>query len=235
MADGCLGEEGDGPCFRTRSPARDHPFIRAVAFLGLFALVSGCAGRARRSFVPAAERESREALSAWRQAVERADSLGPSKLLYNARLSQGLLHVSGTLAVRQGPGNLEATLTGPFGSPVARYADGALLGEGVAALAFGPDELRALLGGVWRGEAPEVAGIDAGDALLRWSGAEDVEGVFDVAEARFKSLRVAGAQGTILATYSGSLNPWPERIDVEEVRSGSKLRLKLLAREPLEE
>lgn len=230
-----MGEEGGGPCFRPRPPVRHHPSVRAAALASLLALLSDCAGRARRSFLPAAERESLQALSAWREAVERADSLGPSKLLYNARLSQGLLRVSGTLAVRQGPGNLEATLTGPFGSPVARYADGALLGEGVAALAFGPDELRALLGGVWRGEAPQVAGIDAGDALLKWSGAEDVEGVFDVAEARFKSLRVAGAQGTILATYSGSLNPWPERIDVEEVRSGSKLRLKLLARETLEQ
>ncbi len=211
-----------------------RPRFPVAASSLLLLLFSGCAARAPRVFAPAGDRESLQALSAWKAAVARADSLGPSRLLYDARLSQGLVHLAGTLAVRQAPGSLEATLTGPFGSPVARYADGVFHGEGVAALAVRPEQLRSLLAGIWRGEPPAVEGVDGRDALLRWSGEEEVEGVFDVARAQFKSLRVVRAEGTILASYSGGVDPWPERIEVEDAHSHSKLRLKLLAREPLE-
>ncbi len=144
------------------------------------------------------------------------------------------MRMSGTLAVREGPRSLDATLAGAFGDPVARYADGALRGNGVKPIAIEPDELRWLLAGVWKGSGiPEVAGVDGEDALLRWSGAQEVEGVIDVPRARFKSLRIKRSEGAIAATYAGEASAWPRRIDLEDLRSGNTLRLTLIAAEPI--
>ena len=163
--------------------------------------------------------------------MRRAESLGAARLLYDARLFQGLLSLSGTLAVRVSPDSIDATLTGPFGAPLARYEDGALRGDGIRTLAIAPEQLRWLLAGVWEGETPTVVGLDGRDALLRWNGGEQVEGVIDLGESRFLSVRVARTGGAILATYSGALDPWPRRLEVQDLRSGSKLRLTLVAQE----
>lgn len=198
------------------------------------AFTLGCAVRKPRCFPPAGEEEALRALAAWRTAVARAEALGPARVLYDARLSQGVLRIRGTLAVRQSPGSVEATLTGPFGTVVARYADGALRGDGMKSLVIAPEQLRWLLAGVWEAEMPAVLGVDGLEALLRWSETAQVEGVLDVAAARFRSLRVERPEGTIVANYSGANEPWPERIEVEDVKTGNTLRLALIGQETLE-
>jgi hypothetical protein len=144
--------------------------------------------------------------------------------------------MSGTLAVREGQRTVDATLAGPFGDPVARYGGGALRGNGIRPIAIEEEELRWLLAGAWKGStAPEVAGVGGQDALLRWSGGQQVEGVIDVPRARFKSLRIKRSEGTIAATYSGELSTWPRRIELEDLKTGNTLRLTLVAAEPVNE
>ena len=177
--------------------------------------------------------EAEQVLALWGAALERAGSSSSTRLLYDANVSQGLASIPGTLAVAQRPGSLEATLTGPFGSPIAKYEAGVLRGDRLRPLAIEPEELRALLAGVWRGEAPAVAGERDGRALLRWEKGDRATAVFDVEHGRLVSLRVARPQGELIVRYSGRWNPWPERIELEEASSGNKMRLSLIGREPL--
>lgn len=212
------------------------PVVRLLAVaLVVPLLCARCAPKAPRSYAPAAPEETRRALAAWDQAVARADSLGPARLLYEARMIQGLFSLPGTLSVQQAPGVVEATLAGPFGNPVARYADGALAGEGIRPLRAEPEDLRSLLAGIWRKGGPEVAGFRDGNALLRWGSAEAVEAVLDVATARLRSLTVVRQDGSIAAVYSGRFDPWPERVELEDGRSGNKLRLVLIGQERIPE
>jgi hypothetical protein len=146
-------------------------------------------------------------------------------------MSQGLVKMPGTLAVVAVPGRLEATLSGPFGSPLARYTSGVLEASGARPIPLDAEELRALLAGVWRAE-PRVAGARDGQTLLRFPGKDDVEGVLEVSRARLESLRIARPEADLLATYSGRLDPWPERISIQDRRSGRRLELTLVAREP---
>ena len=193
-----------------------------------------CAGHRRPVFAPAAREDAERAIAAWRESVSSADSRGPARLLYEARVTRGPFRMSGTLAVREGSRTVDATLAGPFGDAVARYGEGALRGNGMEPIAIEADELRWLLAGAWKGSgAPEVAGVDGEDALLRWSGAQEVEGVIDVPRARLKSLRIKRSEGAIAATYSGEIFSWPGRIDLEDLRSGNMLRLVLIAAEPV--
>jgi hypothetical protein len=203
------------------------------AVLLLIALAPGCAGRRQPVFVPAAREEAERALNVWRDAAARDETRGPARLLYEARVSQGPFRIVGTLAVVESRRAMDATLSGPFGDVIARYADGALRGNGIRPILVAPDELRWLLAGIWKGaEEPAIAGMDGQDALLRWTGREQVEGVLDLAARRFKSLRVNRPEGAILATYSGGTSSRPQRIELEDVRSGNKLRLSLIAAEP---
>ncbi len=172
-------------------------------------------------------------MESWRCAVLRAGTLAPSRILYEAHLTQGIGQWPGTLAVTESPGRVEASLTGPFGSPVATYADGELKGDRIRTLAIGAEDLRSLLAGVWKAADPQVRGIHAGDALLVWDGESHVEGVLDVAAARFRSLSVARREGKIVATYSGTSDPWPARISLQDSATGARMRLKLLTRESL--
>jgi len=206
---------------------------KSVLFLllALLSTLAGCTAHRTRSFAPAGETQSSAAIAAWRQAIERAESMPPGRLLYEARLTQRLMSVPGTLAVRQSPDAIEATLTGPFGTPIATYADGALRGEGIRPLAIAPEALRSLLAGAWHRGEPEMLGVDGVDALLAWTGEEKVEGILDVPEARFRSLAVSRAEGKILSRYSGDFDPWPRRIEVEDARTGAKLRLTLIGKE----
>jgi len=214
----------------SRSPIRDSRFL-LLPFAVFLLLAAGCAAHRPRSFAPASDADVPVALGAWKRAVERAESMPSSRLLYDARLSQGVVRVPGTLAVRQSPTAVEASLTGPFGSPIAAYTDGALRGAGIKPVSIAPEELRFLLAGAWERGAPEVRGFEGGEALLVWPGAERVEGVLDVREARFRSLQIRRREGEIHATYSGELDPWPERIEVVDARTGAKLRLTLIGKE----
>src|SRR5207244_3030364 len=195
-------------------------------------LANACAGRRQPVFAPAAREDADRAISAWREAVASARG-GPVRLLYEARVSQGPFHMSGTLAVAQGQGSLEATLSGPFGDPLARYSEGALRGKGIKPIAIEEKELRWVLSGAWPGaQPPLVAGVDGDSALLRWSGSpERVEAVLDVPRARFRSLRIERRDGAIAATYSDEVEGRPRRIDFEDLASGNTLRLTLIAAE----
>jgi len=195
----------------------------------------GCAARPARQFEPAGPEEARRALSAWEEALDRSRALPAARLLYKARLVQGLLQVRGTLAVSYGPGFLEATLSGPFGAPVARYQDGALRGEGILPFSVEAEDLRSILAGVWRKGIPRLAGFEGGDGLLRWEEPEEADAVLDIAGARLRSLRVSRGEGALLATYEGPFDPWPGRVELEDLQSGNKIRLTLIAREPLKD
>ena len=206
------------------------PALAGVLVLAVVA-GSGCASRGP-IFAPAGGEEVARALEAWRSSVARAEQLPPSRLLYEARLTQGMGKWTGTLAVTESAGRVEASLTGPFGSPVAAYADGELRGERIRTLAIGPEDLRSLLAGVWKAADPRVRGVNRGDALLVWGdAATHVEGVLDVEGGRFRSLEVSRPEGKIVAAYAGTADPWPTQIALQDSASGARMRLKLLTRE----
>jgi hypothetical protein len=213
-----------------RARAESQPIRLAILALLVTAVTTACASRAP-AFGPSGLDESRRALDAWATALERADSLGPARLLYDAKMSEGLVKVPGTLAVEARPGYLEATLTGPFGSPIARYASGVLAAKGARPIPLEPEELRAVLAGVWRAPA-RVEGARAGESLLRFTGRDPVEAVLDVGRARLQTLKIERPEAELVATYSGRLDPWPERITIEDRRSGKMLQLILVAKEP---
>jgi hypothetical protein len=210
-----------------------YPKSLASLFLCLLLFVPACAGRRRPLFVPAAAAQAEAALAAWRSSVAQAD-ISPARLLYDARISQGPFRVSGALAVRAGSRSLDATLSGPFGDSLARYSDGVFTGKGLRTIAIEEEELRWMLAGAWKGgEPPAVAGIAGGEALLRWSGPEQVEGVLDVAGARLRSLEVKRKEGGIRADYPDGASGRPRRIELEDLKSGNVLKLTLIAAEPL--
>ena len=186
----------------------------------------GCAGRRHRTFSPPGEADAATALTAWKDAVARVASAPGARLLYDARISQGLGRSSGTLAVVLGDVSISAVLTGPFGAPLARYESGALTGENIRPVPIDASALRALVEGVWREPGATVAGISGSEARLTWPG---VEGVLDVPRAVFESLRVERREGRVEATYGGARNPYPEKVDAEDLRTGSHLKLTLLA------
>jgi hypothetical protein len=202
------------------------------AALVLASLAASCASRPA-AFGPAGAEESRLALAAWENALARADAQGPVRLLYDVKMSDGLLKIPGTLAVESIPGKLEATITGPFGSPIARYASGVLEARGAKPLPLEAEELLSLLSGVWRTPV-EVAGARPGETLLRFGGGDAVEGVLDVAASRLASLHIERPEGDLFATFAGKLEPWPEKVSIEERRSGRRLELTLVAREPVD-
>lgn len=211
--------------------ARPNRLLLLLAF-ALAAATGGCASRPP-AFGPAGLEDSRQALAAWESAISRADSQGPVRLLYDVKMSDGLLKVPGTLAVEAVAERVEATMTGPFGSPIARYASGVLEARGARPLPLDAEELLALLSGVWR-TPPQVAGARSGETLLRFEGGGTVEGVLDLARSRLASLRIDRPEAELFAIFSGKLSPWPERISIEDRRSGRRLELTLVAREPVE-
>jgi len=176
----------------------------------------------------------RESLDAWSAIRRRADALPPTRLLYDARLGdKGVPSVPGTLAVvYDGTDVTRASLTGPFGKPVAEYANGTLTGGDGRPFPVDPRVLRSVLAGAWPGDPSSVAGCDASACLLVFEGAIRAEAAVDPAAARLRSLRVSGDAGTLDVVYGeGAPAPWPPRIAVEdEVRSRS-LTLKLVAAE----
>ena len=199
---------------------------RAAALPALL-LASACASSFHAVTAPAAAR----ALDVWSRAVRDTELRGDVNLLYDATVSQGVASTRGTLAVRLRGERVDASLAGPFGAPLATYADGRLRGEKLATVEIAPRQLRALLAGVWSA-APEVRGERPGQALLVWSGSDAASGVLDLAQGRLVRLSVSRPEGDIEARYTGPWTPWPGAVVIEEKRLGSRLKLKLLSREP---
>lgn len=207
--------------------------LRALLLLASFgAFAYGCASRPP-AFGPAGAEDSRRALDAWGAALERADSLGPARILYDAKMSEGLVKIPGTLAVEARRDRLDATLIGPFGSPVARYSSGVLEARGAKPIPLDAEELRAVLAGVWR-SPPRVEGAREGESLIRFTGRDRVEAVLDVPATRVETLKIERPEADLVATYSGRLDPWPQKITIEDRRTGKRLQLTMVAREPIE-
>ena len=208
------------------SPRRARLLLVAT----LVSLTWSCASRPA-PFKPAGAEDARRALDAWQNALARADSQPPVKLLYDARMSEGLVKFPGTLAVDAQPDRLAATLTGPFGSPLARYESGVLEGKGLRPIPLDAEELRSVLAGVWR-ETPEVAGARGDQALIRFPGARPVEAVLDLPQERLESIHISRPEADLVATYAGTRDPWPEKITLEDRRTGRRVQLTLVAKEP---
>jgi len=214
------------------SPRANAVLLGAATVLAL-GFFSGCAStRARRHFAPANEDQAARAIASWREAVARAETLPPSRLLYAARIKQGIGTASGTLAISTAP-PVRGTLAGPFGTPLAVYADGVLSGDKLAPVEIEPEPLLALLAGAWKEEGPEVRGVDGDEALLVWSRSSRAEGVLRIGEARFVSIHAERRGRAFQAEYSGALRPWPEQVTLTDVASGSTMRLTLQAQEPV--
>lgn len=217
---------------RVSRPHGLRALLLVASFATLALAVDGCASR-RPAFGPAGAEDSRRTLDAWGAALERADSLGPARILYDAKMSEGLVKIPGTLSVEARSDGLEATLIGPFGSPVARYSSGMLEAKGANPIPLDAEELRAVLAGVWR-TPPRVEGAREGESLLRFPGRDRVEAVLDVAATRVETLKIERSEAELVATYSGRRDPWPEKITIEDRRTGKRLQLTMVAKEPIE-
>jgi hypothetical protein len=211
-----------------------RPFFRLPLLLVCLALSACATGGAARRFAPASETDARAALETWAAIGERVSELPSSRLLYDAKLGSGsVAAVPGTLAVTYTDGEVRrASLTGPFGSRIAEYAEGTVTGEDRRALVVDPAALRSVLAGTWPGPPSAVAGCDGDACLLVWDGPPRVSAVVDRATRQTRSLSVEGDGGKLVATYAGTASPWPERIGVKEERSARSLILKLVAVEP---
>jgi hypothetical protein len=169
--------------------------------------------------------------------MRRADSLPPSRLLYDAKFGEGPVKAPGNLAVVARRDSLTARATGPLGGELGTYEDGAFRGKKGEEDFLDPELLRGVLAGVWRGAMPVVAGADGDDGLLRWkaAGGVVVEGILDVPGARLKSLRVEGPRGKLFVEFSGTFDPWPEVVLLSDLKSGRSLKLRCVAVEALPE
>jgi hypothetical protein len=210
----------------------------AAGLLAPFLIVSaGCASRrAAANFTPASESQAREALDAWSAIRRRADALPAARLLYDAKMSNhGAPSVPGTLAVTyDGVDVTRASLTGPFGKPVAEYANGAITSGGRQPFPIDPRILKSVLAAEWPGSPDSVAGCDGPVCLLRFPGPIRADAVVDRGDARVVSLRITGEAGALSVTYEGAgPAPWPERVAVEEERDSRRLALHLVASEPV--
>ncbi|HEY6929171.1 MAG TPA: hypothetical protein VJA66_05790 [Thermoanaerobaculia bacterium] len=218
---------------------------RILTGLSLAALAgilwNGCASAPRavgpRDFAPANEEARRRSLDAWKEALRRADSLPSSRLLYDLKYSKGAIRSSGTLAVvARRNGEVTATATGPFGTPMGDYRDGAFHIKNEQPFRLDPRLFHGMLAGVWKGGAPEVVGADGGESLLRWETSEGlvIEGVLDIAAARLTSLHAGGPQGELSIAFPGPFEPWPTVIEIVSEKTGQALRLKRDLVEPIQ-
>ena len=57
--------------------------------------------------------------------------------------------------------------------------------------------------------------------------------MLDVATTRVQTLKIDRPEAELVATYSGRLDPWPEKITIQDRRSGKMLQLTMVAREPV--
>jgi hypothetical protein len=206
--------------------------------LAALALVSRCASAPRpvtaRDFGPADEAAKSRALEAWEKALRRADSQPPSRLLYDVQYSKGVLKSRGTLAVVAGARELSATVSGPFGTTIGDYRDGAFHIQNEEPFHIKAEMFKAILAGVWQG-VPEVAGAERNESLLRWTTSEgyEIDGVLDVSSAELRSLYARGPGGELSVAFPGAFAPWPSVVEVVSIKTGQALRLKQQAAEPI--
>lgn len=208
--------------------------LRLAPALSLTLTLAACVttgGAAKHHFQPADETASREALDAWDRIRARVSELPSSRLLYDAKIGKGAVAaVPGTLAVTYTDGQVRrASLTGPFGSRIAEFAEGSLTGEDRQAFMVDPEALRSVLAGTWPGAPSSVEGCDGEACLLVWDGTPRVSAVVDRVARETRSLSLEGQGGRLVARYSGAAAPWPERIGITEERSERTLALKLVA------
>src|SRR6478672_9105370 len=87
----------------------------ALILIAGLGAAAGCASRGTPAhhFAPARPDEVERALDGWVRAVARADSMSPSRILYDVKIRQGIGSISGTLAVSTGE-PVRATISGPF-------------------------------------------------------------------------------------------------------------------------
>lgn len=217
--------------------ASARPLAAAFSALILGVACASHPGPAPRTFPPADEALAVRALGAWSEAIQRADSLPPSRLLYDARFGKGSVRAPGNLAVVARPDSVTAKATGPLGGELGEYEDGTFHGKNGESYLLDPELLRGVLAGVWRGGLPAVAGAAGEEVLLRWreSGGVVVEGVFELAGARLRSLVVRGPRGEVSVEFSGAFDPWPEGVRLSDARSGRSLKLRLVVVEGLKE
>ncbi len=226
------------------SPITNHRSLHAVAAALLpcvLALVSACATTnlppLPRALPQPDSARAAVVLSAWDEALRRADSMAPSRILYDAKFSKGSVIWPGNLAVYAGRGSLTAKASGPLGGQVGSYENGRFTGPSGDVAFLDPEPLRGVLAGVWRGGAPEIAGADDTQGLLRFraNGALVAEALLDVPGARLRILRVHTSRGDISAEFSGSFDPWPEGVSLIDQKSGRTLRLRRVAVETIQE
>lgn len=217
-------------------------FTRAAAAgLVAVALSLACASVpsavAYHGFAPADPEAQERSLRAWDEALKRADSLPPSRLLYDLKYSKGALRASGTLAIVAGSQDLTAAVTGPFGAQLGEYRDGAFRLRDQEPLRVDARLLRGILAGVWKGGAPKVVGADSGQSLLRWEAAGGVviDAVLDLSDARLRSLRARGPNGELSVAFPDGFSPWPDVVEIVSATTGQTLRLKKDSSEPIKE
>lgn len=187
-----------------------------------------------RALAPADDAGKARVLAAWDEAVRRADSLAPSRILYDAKFGKGAVRLPGNLAVVAGRGSLSAKASGPLGGEVGNYQDGTFTGKSGELAFLDPELLRGLLAGVWRTGTPSVEGVDSEQGLLRWETAGVIaEGVLDLSDARLRSLRVRGDRGEVSAEFSGAFDPWPEIVLLTDQKSGRSLKLRRIVVEAI--
>jgi hypothetical protein len=184
-----------------------------------------------RAFAPITADEASRASAAWEEARRRADPRQDANLLYDAAISQGVASTHGTLAVRLRGETAEGTLSGAMGATLATYRDGVLRGEKLEPVRLPERQLRAVLAGVWTDAPPEVRGQRGSEVLLQWGEPDAAAGVFDLGRGELVRLTVRRAEGELEATYAGTRAPWPQKIDIAEKKTGSRLKLTLLSRE----
>jgi hypothetical protein len=207
----------------------------AVALVLSFGCASVPKAAAFRDF-PSADPAARErSLRAWDEAVKRADSLPPSRLLYDLKYSKGAVRASGTLAIVAGSKDLTAAVTGPFGAQLGEYRDGAFRLKDQEPLRVDARLLRGILAGVWKGGAPEIVGADSGQSLLRWQAAGSVviDAVLELSDARLRFLRARGPNGELSVAFPDGFSPWPDVVEIVSTTTGQTLRLTKDFSEPI--
>ena len=211
--------------------------ILVTLALALAPACSSTSPQPQRALPPADEILKARVLAAWETALRRADSMGPSRIFYDAKFGKGAVRLPGNLTVHAGRKSLTAKASGPLGGEFGSYEEGTYTGKGGEAAFLDPKVLRGVLSGVWRGGPPKVAGADSEEGLLRWDadGGVAAEGRLDLSEARLKSLRVLGDGGEIRADFAGAFDPWPEMISLVDRKSGRALKLRRIAVEPIKE
>lgn len=204
---------------------RPGPILALVVAAGALC----CRTAPAKRFDPVPPDEAAQALETWSRAREAAATLPPARLLYHARGGVGA-SIPGTLAVAEdGERVVAASLTGPFGKPIAEYRDGTLRRGDEASFLLDPVLLRSVLSGSGPQGKPRVEGRSGSEYRLVWDAPTPAAGVFDAAERRLRSLEISAPESDLRIDYEGRADGWPARLEITDRRSGRSLRLLLVA------